>query len=371
MRRRYNISAIPQDVLNRYAAAIVEAKKDLVSDTGIAWFLPWHRLLLWYFESRILRNQPDIGIPYWDWMAGQRPTIPAPFDTDKGVPGLKDAGPKIDLFRWKHVPSRSCYEEHVARLNSWDAFGGPTGLMERVHNVIHNVVTGVMPTLCAPCDMLFWSHHSFVDLLWFEKRSTVGHPASILHKTIHLLHPHAAAQIAKSIPELLDLEQLGYEYVAAARTLSPHRVDDANAIWRINLSSIALPEDCLFRRVQIRVLPHHRASILRVDPSREKLLPIDREKDERNCDPTNWPPSGMTPSSNPCGSTLSFCVYKGPSLGSPRHEGHEHASLRFDLEAASFQKIAKAADPALYFQLADIEAKPVHPQQIELLFLPD
>jgi len=48
---------------------------------GNWWFLPWHRMYLYYFEQ-ILRDasgDTNLTLPYWDWTDPDQRSLPAPF----------------------------------------------------------------------------------------------------------------------------------------------------------------------------------------------------------------------------------------------------------------------------------------------------
>ena len=35
-------------------------------------FLPWHREYLWFFESRLRKENPNVTLPYWNWLEDRK-----------------------------------------------------------------------------------------------------------------------------------------------------------------------------------------------------------------------------------------------------------------------------------------------------------
>jgi tyrosinase len=158
---------------------------------GHYWFLPWHRMYLYYFE-RILRqaaNDPELTIPYWDYFDG----IPEPFriPSDESNPLYKGnrchavnngtALPKnlVDYeaaFDKRHFTAN---KENNDPLSVCQSFGGERidqpkfegegfGALETLpHNQIHLYLGGSMADNCkASQDPIFWLHHAQIDRLW-------------------------------------------------------------------------------------------------------------------------------------------------------------------------------------------------------------
>jgi tyrosinase len=150
-------------------------------------FLPWHRVFLHEFESR-LNSTPEgknIRIPYWDWTV------------DREIPDwLKDFEPMVedvpvfpdpDIPPPPHVPEIT--DIHVERepgaaigpdgkpvelptsdeinqVYSFKTFRQFTANLEAYHGRPHLWVGGTMVTYSSPADPLFWLHHANIDRIW-------------------------------------------------------------------------------------------------------------------------------------------------------------------------------------------------------------
>ncbi len=166
---------------------------------GTWYFLPWHRMYLYYFE-RIVRaavvenhGDPEWTLPYWNYCLGeQHAMLPKPFQK----PPHGAAGP---LYVDSRDPRLNRGEEGMAvsvtspvnALNSREftgkaMFGGPPtgfehggrnfGVLEsEPHNLVHVAVKGLMlyPETAAQ-DPIFWLHHANIDRLWSEWLGMTG-----------------------------------------------------------------------------------------------------------------------------------------------------------------------------------------------------
>lgn len=137
------------------------------------WFLPWHRVYVYYFEQvcRTVVNKPGFRLPYWNWSANNN--IPAPF--------LESGSSLYDNTRRSNTVSpEAVNQELINRLvrspSELDMFSGSastqrgsgrTGLLEGTpHNTVHRNIAGNMATLLSPRDPIFWMHHCNIDRIW-------------------------------------------------------------------------------------------------------------------------------------------------------------------------------------------------------------
>jgi tyrosinase len=152
---------------------------------GNAYFLPWHRGYLHYFEQiiRAASEDPTFALPYWDWTT--HPAIPPAFfegvlndPTRQRGPGDEVpavfVGPDViddilgitdfQTFGSTYVDPSTCFPSPDGKEQRMSC--GTGELEGRPHNNVHNWVGGDMRTFLSPLDPIFWLHHCNVDRLW-------------------------------------------------------------------------------------------------------------------------------------------------------------------------------------------------------------
>jgi tyrosinase len=157
------------------------------------YFLPWHRMYLYYFE-RIVRQAvvedggpADWALPYWNYcLGGRHALLPEPFrtpaDSEENPLYVEERDPsmnagKLGLSEYARSPARAL--ERPSYVGQAE-FGGPrTGfqhaaetfgkLESEPHNAVHVAIKGLMnyPETAA-LDPIFWLHHANIDRLWAE-----------------------------------------------------------------------------------------------------------------------------------------------------------------------------------------------------------
>jgi tyrosinase len=225
----------------------------------MSWFfLPWHRLYLYWFERIIRRcvtEHPDVdaqtkanwALPYWNYSAGGvRATLPEAFRAATMPDGTPNA-----LFteeRNKYINDGFELPTLAIRIDralaptafSMDSpdggFGGaPTGwnhfdldfntnesgALEQVpHGAVHVEVGGFMAGFdTAALDPVFWLHHANIDRLWEAWRRTLGNPnpdaASPWGATAFAFHDEHGKVVAGSAADALDTAaDLNYRYAS-------------------------------------------------------------------------------------------------------------------------------------------------------------
>ncbi|MER8533373.1 tyrosinase family protein [Mesorhizobium sp. M1005] len=155
---------------------------------GTEYFLPWHRMYLYFFE-RVLREasgDPSFSLPYWDYTdptvdAAQPSDSPAHIPAIFAVPQLQTSTGNIDnpLFDARRTAGfgGSVQIDTVATdvdstLNVGDFMEFQKTLEEGLHGFIHCAVgnrclapyIGLVPF--AGNDPIFWVHHANIDRLW-------------------------------------------------------------------------------------------------------------------------------------------------------------------------------------------------------------
>jgi tyrosinase len=161
---------------------------------GTWFFLPWHRMFLYYFE-RIVRaavvqagGSAQWALPYWDYGAGGRQaTLPVPFRsaTAGGGPNpLHVSQRATGINTGLALPPAVTSPAHAlgrTKFTGVAQFGGgitrvqqfsnSTGQVEQTpHNDVHVVVGGQSGWMADPdraaADPIFWVHHANIDRLW-------------------------------------------------------------------------------------------------------------------------------------------------------------------------------------------------------------
>jgi len=171
-------------------------------------FLPWHRMYLFFFE-KIVRaaviadgGPADFALPYWNYdQAAPRNTLPLPFreatlpDGSSNPLVLPPGGRQPGIaagaqLRAEDTSSTQAMATVTFTGPAGTAFGGgrsapahfdgASGILElQPHNVIHTVIGGPRPGTatgcaigqmtdprCAALDPIFWLHHANIDRLW-------------------------------------------------------------------------------------------------------------------------------------------------------------------------------------------------------------
>lgn len=164
-------------------------------------FLAWHRWFLWQFERRLQEENPDVTVPYWDWI------------TYRMLP--QNLNRPAELRRWRlirqwdpeHLPTRGELTVVMRRKG----FGAFQTRLESLHGLVHIAVggeAGQMSTARSPADPLFWLHHANIDRLWAswqEKHSGQRPP-----NNSEVLKPTPILGV--KVSEVLAISKLGYRY---------------------------------------------------------------------------------------------------------------------------------------------------------------
>jgi tyrosinase-like protein/polyphenol oxidase-like protein len=220
-------------------------------------FLPWHRMYLYYFERIVRQAVVDAGGPadfallYWNY---DRPfpgnTVPPAFR----APALPDgtANPlyvppprrSAALMSGGQVPATATSSVTAMSLTNFSAppllpsfgggrvgpahFGGAVGALESTpHNVMHPTIGGppigqcrgglMTDPRCAALDPIFWLHHANIDRLWNNWLALGGgraNPSETAWLTqAFVFHDESGTQVTISGADVIDsAAQLGYVY---------------------------------------------------------------------------------------------------------------------------------------------------------------
>lgn len=161
-------------------------------------FLTWHRQYLRAFELRLQRENPNVTIPYWDWIADRR--LPRRLNRREL---LRRWG--IERF-WSRdfLPERTDLNAATRRAK----FPPFQRLLEQVHNNVHLAVGGQMATAESPADPLFWLHHANIDRIW--ARWQERHPRARPRNATERLQP--SPMFGNRVSGVLSIRRLGYRY---------------------------------------------------------------------------------------------------------------------------------------------------------------
>ena len=193
------------------------------------YFLPWHRMYLWFFEQIVREAIAEAGgdptgwaLPYWNYSDGPQPpvnTLPLAFRVptlpdgsrnalhlpyplrndgdDAQVPlnaGINDGGELPPIYLGYQQAFQ--FANFTTPPGPRPGFGGPRtafshsgrnhgALESRPHDGVHPLVGGMRSARCqrglmgdpdcAARDPIFWLHHANIDRLWDRWLDTEGH----------------------------------------------------------------------------------------------------------------------------------------------------------------------------------------------------
>jgi hypothetical protein len=211
---------------------------------GSWWFLPWHRMYIYYFE-RIIRAEvikaggpSDWALPFWDYEQGGHASLPPAFRQPTMPDGT--ANPLFVTQRsggmnaGAQLPSSATSSAAAMAFTAFTPppspgfgggktspqhFFGATGELEFTpHNIVHSLIGGWMgdPDRAAS-DPIFWLHHCNIDRLWevwLKKAGGRANPTDAQWRTTPFtFHDEAGAQVQLTATDILNTAaQLGYTY---------------------------------------------------------------------------------------------------------------------------------------------------------------
>jgi hypothetical protein len=208
--QRKEIMDLSDDEWNRYVRALHAVQQSGVYGTiasyhdtynaqahGGCFFLPWHRQYLFEFERELTKIDPTVAIPYWDWTK-KSPDSASPVnerythDPMWNRMGGSNGGPipNAPFQNWVvngRTATRGCRTNNgntgadgrpYTFMSSHDVYGlshasstyfRMEALLEGSHSIPHIAVGGDMGSVpLSPIDPLFWSHHAFIDKIYFD-----------------------------------------------------------------------------------------------------------------------------------------------------------------------------------------------------------
>ncbi|MEJ7792395.1 MAG: tyrosinase family protein [Gaiellaceae bacterium] len=202
---------------------------------GTAYFLPWHRAYLYFFERSLRDRVADAMLTWWDWRrTPATPGLPAAFTDRTGADGKPNPLASSSIARvaleqgrrqGMNVPARTQRRprpasslpsaQNVERVLQLSDFLDFSMQMEDLHGNIHGWVGGHMAMVpYAAYDPIFWAHHTMIDRLWRLwqlRHPNALPPASIIDR--------ALPPFRMTVRQTLDVTALGYDYAAATRSV--------------------------------------------------------------------------------------------------------------------------------------------------------
>jgi len=147
---------------------------------GTQRFLPWHRVYLFELEQALQSHDPQVTIPYWDWIVDKS----IPQWLQNFTPSVVVNGNPINVIRQPGVlapilPTQTQLDSTMNQSN-FTSFTLPPSGLEGLHNTVHMWVGGTMANIMtAPADLIFWMHHANVDRLWdlWQKKNPNQNPS--------------------------------------------------------------------------------------------------------------------------------------------------------------------------------------------------
>jgi Common central domain of tyrosinase/Polyphenol oxidase middle domain len=226
------------------------------------YFLPWHRMYLYYFErivrAAVVENGDDatldaeFGLPYWNYdQAAPRNTLPLPFRPATPLPPGMTSNPlnpgpgrrRASINNGAQLSPLITSPAAAMALTTFSGppgagFGGPVsepvqfnggpGALEQTpHNVIHVQVGGnnnppclaglMIDPGCAALDPIFWLHHANIDRLWNNWIALGGGRANPTDTAwldqAFTLYDETGTEVTLTCAEVLDTAtQLDYVY---------------------------------------------------------------------------------------------------------------------------------------------------------------
>lgn len=218
-------SAAGQEALGHYATAVGKLKERPLDEPSSWWyqaaihgtenrplqplwrqcehqswyFLPWHRMYLYFFEGIVRKAVIESGgpdtwaIPYWNYsLGGENATLPEAFrdpsaDNPLFVADREEWANKGEALEQRAIEDAPALARPhyigVAEFGGGEGpparerFWGQPGIVERTpHNAVHSEIGGWMGNPeTAGQDPIFWLHHANIDRLWAVWNAGEGH----------------------------------------------------------------------------------------------------------------------------------------------------------------------------------------------------
>jgi tyrosinase len=109
----------------------------------------------------VVCGDPQLVLPYWDYY--KNPTLPAEFTNPGADNPLYESRVNNNV---REALSMAPFDSSLINFPTNSANAFEPSFESAPHNLVHNIIAGVMSDMLSPTDPIFWLHHANVDRLW-------------------------------------------------------------------------------------------------------------------------------------------------------------------------------------------------------------
>jgi tyrosinase len=267
------------------------------------YFLPWHRMFLYYMEQIIstVSGHPEFAMPYWNYTSSdptQRGVLPLQFR-------LKDDATFSSLYRpdrttlantgqpiQKNQTGDPMDISTAMACTSYSTVGTVQGFCRAIDSGIHgriHVLVGTSKDMgavpFAGRDPLFWVHHSSIDRMWASWNANGGvNPTTASWATKTFVFANGSGQrVSDALKNYFDIGTLGYCYdqlippaAAAATTSSATKMASTSSTASVTPQRVANAQAAELAATPVRVALSPVAGL-----ASTSVLGLDQSSDKR------------------------------------------------------------------------------------------
>jgi tyrosinase len=130
---------------------------------SIPYFLAWHRGFTTLFERQLreVSGNPALALPYWNYY--DDPNLPTEFTEQASWNPLFVGRVNNSVIQ---ALTLNPFAGTLVNFQRGLSNSFEVSLESQPHNPIHDLIGGIVDTMQAPIDPIFWLHHSNIDRLW-------------------------------------------------------------------------------------------------------------------------------------------------------------------------------------------------------------
>jgi tyrosinase len=192
-------------------------------------FLPWHRIYLYWLEIYLkeLARDPTVTISYWDWSSKESRLegLPKAYseETINGDPNplykfhinVPSAGLDEDTSRDPGQLAELPTEQEITNIIQNNDFDDFLYDLEDVHDRMHGWVGGSMSNVgIASYDPIFFAHHCMIDRIWYLWQ--INHVPT---KGFEQMLDIPLAPFNLNVNDAINIRSLGYDYAGDTRSI--------------------------------------------------------------------------------------------------------------------------------------------------------